>query len=531
MLGTTALVAPNATAPAAAAGPRVLLVGSFHGKSGQFSSVQAAVNAAKPGDWILIAPGDYHEDDDEVTKPSSYDYDHGEFGGVFITTSDLHLRGMSRSGVIIDGTKAGAPEPCDSAPQWQNFGTVGTTNGVSAPVGRNGIVVWANNVSVENLTVCNYLAGPGDTGNQIWWNGGDETGRIGLHNYLGTYLTATSTFFGPDGTVANAEATAATYGIFSSNSSGGMWDQIYASNFNDSGSYIGACQQVCDAVVDHAWMEYNALGYSGTNSGGSLVIEHSQFDNNKDGLDTNTQIDGDPPAPQNGACPGGKTSPVTHTHSCWVVIDDYFHNNNNPNVPEAGSASNGPTGTGMTLSGGKNDTVMDSRFANNGAWGILFVPYPDENPPVMGQSCPKTGGTEVSGFGCVYDPQGDALVHNTFSNDGFFGNPSNVDFGELTLEGHQIQNCFQDNVAPQGSVPANLETAQAKCGPITKGPNDNAQLLAQALCDTGFGPCTASDHYPAFTGVVMHPLPKLASMPNPCSGVPSNAWCKAGKPI
>ena len=101
---------------------------------------------------------------------------------------------------------------------------------------------------------------------------------------------------------------------------------------------------------------------------------------------------------------------------------------------------------------------MDNRFANNGAWGILFVPYPDENPPVENQSCSKTGGTEVTGFGCVYDPQGDALIHNTFSNDGFFGNPSNVDFGELTLEGHQIQNCFRGNVAPQGSVPANLET-------------------------------------------------------------------------
>jgi hypothetical protein len=532
-LGTMASSVEGA-APAAAAGPRVLLVGSFHGVHGQYSSVQAAVDAARPGDWILIGPGDYHETDDEgsASSPSAYDLDHGDYGGVVISKSDLHLRGMSRTGVVIDGTKAGAPEACDNAPQWQNFGAIGNLGASAAPVGRNGIVVWkADSVSVENLTVCNFLAGTGDSGNQIWWNGGDDSGKVGLHGYAGSYLTATSTFFGPDGTVANAEATASTYGIFSSNSSGGSWDQIYASNFNDSGSYVGACQRVCNVTISNAWMEYNALGYSGTNSGGAVVIERSQFDNNKDGLDTNTQIDGDPPAPQNGDCPDNETSPITHTHSCWVVVDDYFHNNNNPNVPEAGSASNGPTGTGMTLSGGKNDTVMDDRFANNGAWGLLLVPYPDENPPVENQSCPKTGGTEVSGFGCVYDPQGDAVVHNTFSNDGFFGNPSNVDFGELTLEGHQIQNCFRDNVDPQGSVPANLEATEAKCGPITKGPNVNSALFAQALCDTGFGACTPADKYPTFTGVVMHPLPKLATMANPCAGVPSNAWCRSGKPV
>src|SRR5438445_353218 len=44
-------------APAAAA--RVLLVGTYHGIPGQFATIQAAVDAAKPNDWILIGPGDY----------------------------------------------------------------------------------------------------------------------------------------------------------------------------------------------------------------------------------------------------------------------------------------------------------------------------------------------------------------------------------------------------------------------------------------------------------------------------------------
>ena len=175
--------------------------------------------------------------------------------------------------------------------------------------------------------------GAGDAGNEVWWNGGDGSGRIGLDRYTGAYLTATSTYFG-------GEKTAAQYGIFSSNAAGpSSWNELYASNFNDSGMYVGACHQQCDVTIDHAWMEDNALGYSGTNSGGAVVIENSQFDRNKDGLDTNTQIDGDPPAPQNGSCPGGATSPITHTRSCWVFAHNSVHDNNNPDVPEAGSAS------------------------------------------------------------------------------------------------------------------------------------------------------------------------------------------------
>ena len=161
-------------------------------------------------------------------------------------------------------------------------------------------------------------------------------GKIGLTGYTGAYLTGTSTFFG-------TEATAAEYGIFSSNSQGpASWNQIYGSNMNDSGMYVGACLQLCDVTIDHAWMENNALGYSGTNSGGAVVIENSQFDNNEDGVDTNTQIAGDPPPPQNGACPNGGTSPITHTHSCWVFIHNDVHDNNNGDVPEAGDAAAGP---------------------------------------------------------------------------------------------------------------------------------------------------------------------------------------------
>ena len=141
-------VAPRATA-------RVLLVGTFHGHAGPYQTIQAAVDAAQSGDWILVAPGDYHEVAD-TTGPESEYVAAGGFGGVYIDKSNIHLRGMSRSSVIVDGTKPGAPV-CSADPADQSYGRVGTDGKAE---GRNGILVWqANGVSVDNLTVCNFLAG------------------------------------------------------------------------------------------------------------------------------------------------------------------------------------------------------------------------------------------------------------------------------------------------------------------------------------------------------------------------------------
>jgi hypothetical protein len=511
----------------AAASGSVLRVGTYKGIPGQFSSIQAAVDAAKPYDWILVAPGDYHEQADHRTNRGPQNAEAP--AGVVLATPYVHLRGMDRNGVVVDGTKPGAPQ-CSNKEPDQDLGPVGSDG---KPLGRNGILVWkADNTWVENMTVCNFLNGAGKAGNEIWWNGGDGAGVINEHGYWGNYLSATSTFY-------KDAATGAAYGIFSSDASHGAWDHTYASNMSDSNYYVGACQQACDMVINHAWSQFGALGYSGTNAGGQFVIENSVFDHNKDGFDTNSQNNDDWPSPQDGACPNGGISPITHTHSCWVFMHNNVHDNNNPNVPGIGVAAAGPVGTGVSVSGGRNDTIVGNRFVHNGAWGIILVPYPDTETPPAGQNCQGGINSGPPANLCLFDDWGNAIVGNTFTDNGFFGNDTNGDFGEITTTPGPT-NCFHGNTDTAGAVtssPSGLEQSKPVCDGSTVPPDPNPSMTNQVACDSQFfasllpaggSPCTPGSSYPQRTGVVMAPLPSasnLESMPDPCAGVPANPWC------
>jgi hypothetical protein len=499
------------------AGAKVLLVGSYHGIRGQYTSIQTAVNAANPGDWVLVGPGDY-----KTTSSSEPPGRNDTPAGILIHKSRIYIRGMNRNKVIVDGTKSGPA--CSRAKSDQNLGP---RNSRGRHLGLNGIIVWkADDVWIQNLTACNFLSGKGNAGNEIWFNGGNDSGKIGGHRYYGSYLSATNTFYRNNGT-------AAQYGIFSSNWTGGTWFQTYASNFSDSGYYIGACQQRCDQTVNRAHAEFSALGYSGSNSGGPLVVKNSEFDLNQDGFDTDTE-NGDAPSPQNGACPHGGTSPITHTHSCWVFMHNYVHDNNNVHVPEVGQAGSTPLGVGLSLSGARNDTVMHNRFVRNDAWGVLIqVQQGEGGKPCIG------GVLNITVFGihfdCLFEPWGNAILNNSFADNGSFGHASNGDIASLNFIAGNPTNCYSGNTNPAGltTSPTGLEQTYPACTGAPAAANPNVDLALELLCGNegalvgGSIPCPGGKPYPRRTHVVMHALPKhLPTMPAPCAGVPRNPWCE-----
>ncbi|MGI9185342.1 MAG: hypothetical protein ACR2GZ_10350 [Solirubrobacteraceae bacterium] len=512
--------------------PAVLRVGTEHGIRGQFTDVQAAIDAAKPGDWILIAPGDYKEAGNRLAPTTVSDLRSG--AGFLVTTPGLNIRGMDRNTVWLDGTKVGAPR-CSSAPADQNFGP---NDAAGQPAGRNGIVVYkAANVNIENLSVCNFLNGDNGGGDQIWWDAGGSTGtQTSLGTWYGDYLTATSTYF------KDNSSPSAAYGIYSSNTAGpgqGFFSNDYASNFNDSAYYVGACPD-CRVTLDHVQGENSPQGYSGTNSGGHVLIENSEFDNNATGLATGDLNNDDAPSPQDGTCPGGAVNPnapngIQRTQICWVFINNYVHDNNNANTPSQGISGAAPVGTGVTIYGGRHDVFIHNRFVNNGAWGILFTPFPDNSQPPPVAHC--QGGADLSTPGsplCYFDDWGSEFAHNTFTHNGFFGNPSNGDIAELSQDGinyNPDSNCFHDNVDTQHALtsdPSNIDSYN-RCGQ-TYPPASDPVLTAQASCDSGLlagCPAATPASYPRATKVVLTTPPALPTMSNPCAGVPTNPWCPA----
>ena len=123
----------------------------------------------------------------------------------------------------------------------------------------NGIrILGAKGVAVENMTAMNY------TRNGFFWTGVD--------GFRGSYLTAYRT---------------GDYGVYVFDSMNGDLEHIYAAGSPDAGVYIGECFP-CNSVIDDVVSEHNGLGYSGTNSGGNLLIVNSTFRFNRAGIVPNS---------------------------------------------------------------------------------------------------------------------------------------------------------------------------------------------------------------------------------------------------
>ncbi len=447
LVAAVAALAPTGDAGDAAA-CRSLVVTKAAAHYRHYTTIQSAVDAARPCDWILIAPGTYPE-------------------SVTITTPQLHLRGLDRNRVVVDGRHRS---------------------------GVNGIeVVKADGVWIENLTVRNFDKSSDTSGNEIWWNGGDESGKIGMHGWYGNYLTAYDT--GLHG----------SYGIFVSNANSGEWNHVYASGFGDSGLYVGACPD-CNATVSHALVERNQLGFSGTNAGGHLIVQDSVFRNNAIGVGPNS-LPNDVPPPQLGTCDSAQnTSPTpllttTQLHRCTIFRRNTIVNNNNLTVPANPFTITEGWGVGLFAFGTYGDLFLGNTISGNRNFGILAVENPVPFPP--------TADT------IYFQLQGNRFDANRVSG----GRVADIAIeGGLFGAKQSVNNCFAGN-SYKTSLPANLTLWD--CANATT-PNPDATASGQVLTEV----LRMMNKSEARTQRGQPAPPPQPTMPNPCRGTPKSPLCR-----
>jgi plastocyanin len=222
---------------------------------------------------------------------------------VIVTTPSLIIRGTDRNKTILDGEFIRA----------------------------NGIMILnADGVSVQNMTFRNY------TLNGVYWTG--------VKGYHGNYLTAYN----------NGD-----YGIYAFDSIDGLLENSYASGSPDSGFYIGQCYP-CDAIIHNVISENNALGYSGTNSGGNLYILSSIWRNNFLGIGPNS-LDRELLPPERET----------------TLLYNLVYDNNNMKAPSH-KLEFPSIGNGIAILGGIRNRIENNIVLNHKNYGISVVPNIDE---------------------------------------------------------------------------------------------------------------------------------------------------------
>ena len=366
-------------------------------------TIQEAVDAAAPGDLILIQPGVYDE-------------------AVNVTTDGLTIRGADRNETILDG-------------QFE------LENGVR--------VLGANDVTVQNLTARNY------TGNGFYWTG--------VEGYHGSYLTA----------YRNGD-----YGIYAFDSVRGQFDNSYASGSPDAGFYIGQCYP-CTAVISDVISEYNGLGYSGTNSGGDLIITGSTFRNNRAGVVPNS----------------GSYELCYPERDTTVVGNLVYDNGSSPDTPAIDTAKLA-MGTGILIAGGRDNTILNNRVSGHERVGIGLVPFPEDGPndvPPEGENlttpCSETKDAPLPDPASVpdsvlWDAMGNRVEGNDVSGSGL----ADLAYGSLTAADQSLGNCFAGNqftTSAPNAIEALMPCTGDSSGAWTDGALDLAALIASERPPSG----------------------------------------------
>ena len=264
--------------------PKVLSV-----KSG--NSIQEVIDAAIPGDMVLIEAGTYK-------------------GDIVVTTENITIRGEDRNNVIIDG-------------KFKQ---------------DNGIIVAANGVRIENLTVQAFKT------NGILVQGGYDSGETSeksssdiVEKYVVQYVNALNN---------------GLYGIYAFSATDGNISNTYTKANADAGIYIGQCKP-CRALVYKNEAELNGIGFQGANASEELYVFSNIFSNNRTGIHLLSE------------------TKETKSPQESVVVSANLVSENNAN----GAPTTTPDlyGFGIIVAGGNDNLIEKNRADKNVQVGIILV--------------------------------------------------------------------------------------------------------------------------------------------------------------
>ncbi len=335
---------------------------------------------------------------------------------VNVTKDNLVIRGTNRNTVILDG-------------QFK------MTNGIR--------VLGAKGVAVENMTARNYKS------NGFYWTGVD--------GYRGSYLTAYN----------NGD-----YGIYSYDAVNGVFENSYGSGSPDAGVYVGGCNP-CNVLINNVISEYNGLGYSGTNSGGNLIIANSTFRHNRAGIVPNTGSY-EPCYPERGD----------------IIVGNLVYDNNYDSGPAIDAARLAQE-NGIIIPGGWDNQILRNRVDNHKIGGIVLVPFPEDNASdIPSDNPPKTCAEQSKMTKPAKDKIPSTVLWNAKHNtvkDNVVTNSGLADLGAFD-QNPDNGNCFSGNTF-KTSAPADIETLEpcdgTGSGDFTKNPLDVLKLVDRKTPPSG----------------------------------------------
>ena len=279
---------------------------------------------------------------------------------------------MNRNGVVVDGTQA------RRAPVLVEAGRPGLRAGRARrrPLGRNGDRgLQGQRRDRREPHRLQLPHGAGEGGNEIWCNGGDGSGKIGMGAFRGAYLSRRRRT-----TAAPARRRRAT--ASSRRNAGGPG--LIAAHLREQHGRLELLHRRLPGLQHRArprarrGQRARLLGHelrrppasSRTRSGTTTRPASSPT------ARTTTT----PRRRRTALLPG--QSSRRRTRAAIVHAQLRARQQQPERARPRARRRRARSAPASSIAGGRYDTVADNRFVNNGAWGILTVPYPDtETPP------------------------------------------------------------------------------------------------------------------------------------------------------